>query len=165
VDLQQASGRAHYVALTQAGYDLARDEEALRLVLPRNTSEDEEVHTPVVPDVVTELVMSVEQALRARGWASALDELARGDARYREGKWADAVGEYYSALESGLRYRIDEAGATAAEGAALETLAKRAGELDLILDRSLSALTVQAASFCSCPVASSHVARTSRGVR
>ena len=32
------------------------------------------------------------------------------------------------------------------------------------VDRSLSVLTVQAASFCSCPVASSHVARTSRGV-
>ena len=32
------------------------------------------------------------------------------------------------------------------------------------LDRSLSALTVQAACFCSCLVASSHVARTSRGV-
>jgi DNA-binding NarL/FixJ family response regulator len=34
-----------------------------------------------------------------------------------------------------------------------------------VLDRSLSVLTVQAASFCSCPVASSHVVRTSRGVR
>jgi hypothetical protein len=39
---------------------------------------------------------------------------------------------YYATVESGLRYRIDKAGATVAEGAALETLAKRAGELDLI---------------------------------
>jgi hypothetical protein len=35
----------------------------------------------------------------------------------------------------------------------------------VLVDRSLSVLTVQAASFCSCPVASSHVVRTSRGVR
>jgi hypothetical protein len=132
VQLEQASGRAHYVALRQAGYDLARDEEALRRAFPRDASEDEHAHTAVVPDVVTELVTSVGQALRSRGWSSALDELARGDARYRESRWADAVGEYYSAIESGLRYRIDEAGATVAEGAALETLAKRAGELDLI---------------------------------
>ena len=132
LQLEQASGRAHYVALTQAGYDLARDEEALRQAFPRNASEDEHAHTAVVPDVVSELVTSVEQALRARAWTSALDELARGDTRYREGKWADAVGEYYSAVESGLRYRIDEAGASVAEGAALKVLAKRAGELDLI---------------------------------
>jgi hypothetical protein len=132
VQLEQASGRAHYVALTQAGYDLARDEEALRQAFPRNASEDEQVHTAVVPDVVAELVTSVEQALRTHGWTSALDELACGDARYRDGKWADAVGEYYSAVESGLRYRIDESGASVAEGTALETLAKRAAELDLL---------------------------------
>jgi hemoglobin len=34
----------------------------------------------------------------------------------------------------------------------------------LAVDRSLSALTVQAAVFCRAPCASSHVARTSRGV-
>jgi len=94
VQLEQASGRTHYVALTQVGYDLARNEEALRQAFPRNASEDEHAHTAVVPDVVSELMTSVEQALRAHGWTSALDELARGDARYGEGKWADAVGGY-----------------------------------------------------------------------
>jgi hypothetical protein len=31
-------------------------------------TDDEDAHTAVVPDVITELVTSVEQALRNRGW-------------------------------------------------------------------------------------------------
>src|SRR6266496_3753781 len=53
---------------------------------------------------------SSEQLLRERGSPAALDELNAGDARHRGGLWTDAVREYYSAVESGLRYRIHDAG-------------------------------------------------------
>ena len=73
-----------------------------------------------------------EQALRERGWTNALDELGRGDAGYADGRWADAVAEYYAAVESGLLYRIDEVGEKVSETKALKGLASRARELDLI---------------------------------
>jgi hypothetical protein len=44
----------------------------------------------------------------------------------------NAVREYYSALESGLKYALSEAGATYDEGAALKKLASRAAEARLI---------------------------------
>jgi hypothetical protein len=42
------------------------------------------------------------------------------------------VREYYSALESGLKHRLDEAGVEYADGAALNALAKLAAATDLI---------------------------------
>jgi len=132
VNLEQAGGRAHYVALTQAGYDLARDEDALRRTFPRTATEDEEAHAAVVPDVLAELVTSCEQILRDRGWTSALEELGRGDTQYAQGHWPDAAGEYYSAVESGLRYRLHEAGETPGEATALASLATHAAARGLI---------------------------------
>jgi hypothetical protein len=38
-----------------------------------------------------------------RGWQQALTELQRGDNEYRGRDWVNAVREYYSALESGLK--------------------------------------------------------------
>jgi hypothetical protein len=129
VEIEEALGTAHYVALTPAGYELARDEDALRRTFPRTATEDEEAHVTIVPDVLSNVITSCEQMLRDRAWTSSLDELGRGDARYAEKNWSDAVSEYYSAVESGLRYLIDEAGEEVGEGVALETLAKRAAEL------------------------------------
>jgi len=132
VKLQQASSKTHYVALTEDGYELARDDEALRRIFPTTTTEDEEAHTRVAPDVLATLITSCERLLRERSWASALEELARGDARHGEGLWADAVGEYYAAIESGLRYRIHDEDEEVAPGAALKKLTSRASELGLI---------------------------------
>jgi hypothetical protein len=132
IELEQASGGAHYVALSQAGYDLVRDEQELRRVFPTTSTEDEDAHLVIVPDVLSELITTCERLLRERGWDSALEELERGDKRHSEGNWPDAVGEYYSAVESALRYRIHDAGETAGDGLALAELAKRAAELRLI---------------------------------
>jgi hypothetical protein len=132
VEVHEALGGAHWLNLTPAGYDLARDEEELRRVFPRTATEDEQAHAQVVPDILGELVTSCDGLLRERGWTSALEELERGDSRYAEGNWIDAVSEYYSAVESGLRYRIDESGQSAGDGLALRDLAKRAAELGLV---------------------------------
>jgi HEPN domain-containing protein len=55
-----------------------------------------------------------------------------GDREYSDKDWVNAVREYYSALESGLKYALAEVGATYDEGAALEKLAGRATEEGLI---------------------------------
>lgn len=96
VKLEQASSKTYYVALTEDGYELARDDEALRRIFPTTTTEDEDAHTHVASDVLATLITSCERMLRERGWLSALEELARGDARHSEGLWADAVGDYYA---------------------------------------------------------------------
>ena len=132
VEVQHALGGGQFLRLAPAGYDLVRDEKELRRAYPRNATEDEHAHTQVVPDVLRQVVSSCKNLLREHGWTSALDELQRGDDRYAEGNWSDAVSEYYAAVESGLRYRIHEAQATVASGAALKDLARRAAELGFI---------------------------------
>ena len=64
----------------------------------------------MVAEVLPELITSCEQLLRDRGWTNALDELRRGDSEFRESHWVNAVGEYYVATESALKYRLTEAG-------------------------------------------------------
>lgn len=86
----------------------------------------------MAPDVLDELIVTCEQVLRTRGWESALVELGAGDTRHSDGLWKEAVREYYSAIESGVRYRTDEAGEVVAAGAALKKIAARATELGLI---------------------------------
>jgi hypothetical protein len=132
ITLEQASSKSHFLKLTEPGYDLARDDEALRRVFPVTATEDEEAHTQIAPDVLAELITSSEQLLSDRGWTAALDELKAGDARHRDRLWTEAVREYYSAVESGLRYRIHDAGETVDEKASMKRLASRAAECGLI---------------------------------
>lgn len=65
-------------------------------------------------------------------WSAALDELRAGDAQYADGNWLNAVREYYSALESGLKYALHTDGESYGETQALEKLAKRAAEAVLL---------------------------------
>jgi hypothetical protein len=109
-----------------AGYDLVRDEAELARVFPTTSAEDADRHAPVVADVLSELITSCEQVLRERGWDNALQELERGDREYRDGKWVNAVGEYYAAVESTLKYRLAEASVPYAPTAALRDLASAA---------------------------------------
>lgn len=130
--VQLALGKNFWVSLTPAGYDLARDEEALRRDLPTTAADDEEAHAAVARDALAALIASVDQLLEQRGWEGARRELARGDRQYDEGHWVDAVGEYYSALESGLKHRLDEAGATYGDKAALRDLSRTAVQANLL---------------------------------
>jgi hypothetical protein len=73
-----------------------------------------------------------EEALAELGWTSALDELREGDDQFRQGHWSDAVGDYYTSVESGLKYSLEAVGAEYGSGAALKMLARRAREVGLI---------------------------------
>lgn len=73
-----------------------------------------------------------EEAVEEAGWVSALEELREGDNQFGQGHWPDAVGDYYTAVESGLKYALDAVGAAHGEGAALRALAKRAAEVGLL---------------------------------
>jgi hypothetical protein len=65
---------------------------------------------------------------RGEAGANARAELRRGDDRYGEINWPDAVGEYYSALESGLKYRLSELEVKYGDTAALRDLAREAAK-------------------------------------
>lgn len=132
VEMDEMLGKSFYLSITTEGFDLVRDEAALRRELPRTATEDEEAHMAVAPDVLAEVIRSCEQLLEQRGWTSALGELRRGDAQHADGHWADAVSEYYAAVESGLKLRLDEAGVAYSEGAALRDLAKQAAAAGVI---------------------------------
>lgn len=132
VEIKPTMGHNFHLSLTADGYDLVRDEAGLRRELPRTATEDEKAHAPVVPDVLGELVRDCEQMLEARGWTAALQELRRGDAQYRDAHWADAVAEYYAAVESGLKHRLADDGVKVKKSAALRDLAKRAAEAGVI---------------------------------
>jgi hypothetical protein len=132
VDVQPFMGHNFDVRITASGYELQRDARRLSADLPINAAEDEAAGPDVAPDALRDLILDVEDLLTKRGWAGAARELTRGDDQYRDGHWTDAVREYYSALESGLKHRLDEHEVAYADGAALRALAKRAASEDLI---------------------------------
>jgi hypothetical protein len=133
VEVQPFFGHNFDVEITPSGRELQRDARQLSRDLPVNAAEDEEAGADVAPDALRELILAVEDLLAKRGWTGAARELARGDDQYRDGHWTDAVREYYAALESGLKHRLDEAGVAHADGAALRDLARLAASEDLDL--------------------------------
>lgn len=132
VNVRSFAGRSFRVRATAAGYDTARSEADIRTILPMSAAEDEAAHAQIVGDVLGELIVSLEAMLGERGWENVLRELQRGDAQADEKHWSDAVGEYYSALESGLKYRLDEKSVAYGRGAALRDLSKLAATAGLI---------------------------------
>jgi len=132
IEVQPTMGHNFWASITPTGYELQRDARALARELPVSAAEDEAAGADVVPDALSELILSVEDLLTARGWAGAARELGRGDDQYRDGHWTDAVREYYTAIESALKHRLDDAGARYREGAALKQLAGIAADEELI---------------------------------
>ena len=126
LEVRRAMGHNFWASITSAGYELQRNARELARELPTNAEEDESAGANVVPDALRDLILSVEDLLTRRGWEGAARELRDGDDQYGEGHWTDAVREYYRALESALKHRLDEAGATYGEGAALKDLARQA---------------------------------------
>jgi hypothetical protein len=132
LEVRAFMGHAFDVKITPSGRELQRDSRQLSRELPVNAAEDETAGVDVAPDALRDVIVGVEDLLAKRGWARAARELADGDDQYAAGHWIDAVREYYAALESGLKHRLDEAGITYGEGAALKDLAKLAASHDLI---------------------------------
>jgi hypothetical protein len=96
-----------------------------------SATEDDEGAAQIVSDAMQTLILDVEQLLKARGWSEALAELKEGDDAFAEERWRDAVRECYRAAESGLKYRLVEAGAPFADSAALRRLTALAVQHDL----------------------------------
>jgi hypothetical protein len=132
VELSESLGRHFRIRITPAGYSLVRNESELTATLPVTASEDEEAHAAVAPDALQKVIRSCEEMLDSRGWIAAREELSRGDSQYKDGHWVDAVREYYAALESGLKHRMDEAAVDYGDGDSLKALARVAAGADLI---------------------------------
>jgi hypothetical protein len=132
VRLDEMLGHNFWFEITHEGYDLMRNEAELGRRLPTTATDDEEAHTPVVADTLRELITDVDELLQRRGWSGARAELARGDKQYGASHWVDAVSEYYAAVESGLKHRLDEVSIAYSPGASLRDLARLAADGALI---------------------------------
>lgn len=132
VEVREYMGHNFEISITTRGYDLIRDEDALRRELPVSATDDEGAHIPVPRDLLIDLVTSAEALLNQRHWSGALRELARGDAQFDAQHWTDAVREYYAATESGLKHALDEDGVEYGDGAALKDLSRLAADHALI---------------------------------
>jgi hypothetical protein len=132
VALRAFAGRSFRVRGTAAGYDTARSEADIRTLLPTSPADDEAAHAQIVGDVLSELIVSLEAMLSERGWENVIRELRRGDAQADAKHWPDAVREYYAALESGLKYRLDEKAVAYGQGTSLRDLSKQAANAGLI---------------------------------
>jgi hypothetical protein len=130
--VQAFMGHNFEIEITPTGRELQRDATELARGLPVNAADDEHATADVAPDALRELILDVEDVMEQRGWSGTSRELARGDDQYGEGHWTDAVREYYSALESALKHRLDEAGEAYSDKAALRALAKIAADKDII---------------------------------
>jgi hypothetical protein len=132
IELGSESTGFFYCRSTARGHQLHEDPAEMDAMLPMSATHDENALLTVAPDALSEVIWSCKQLLEHRGWETALRELAAGDREYADENWVNAVREYYSALESGLKYALTDSGATYDEGAALKRLATRCGETGLI---------------------------------
>lgn len=128
IELGSESSGFFHGSITPRGLRVYEDPAQLEAQLPATPTHDEIALLPVASDVLSEVIWSCEQLLEQRGWGTALQELEAGDREYTNRNWVNAVREYYSALESGLKCALAEIGATYDEGAALKRLATRASE-------------------------------------
>lgn len=132
LEVEPFLGHGFMVKITSIGYEVQRDARELARELPTSAADDEEATPSVAADALREVILSVEDLLEKRKWVGAARELQEGDRQYEEGHWVDAVREYYSALESGLKHRLDEAGIDYSRRAVLKDLARLVAENDLI---------------------------------
>lgn len=72
------------------------------------------------------VVKELDVLLDDLGWKSVLEEFDAAENQFRAKHWPDAVAHYYAAVESALKYRLDLAGISYADGSALRDLSKRA---------------------------------------
>ncbi len=128
------SETAGYIGMkiTAEGVSVGSDQAVLARTLPVRASDDADAGAQVVSDAMRPLILDCEQLLREREWTEALSELQSGDAAYADDRWADAVREYYRAVESGLKYRLDEAGVSHSNSMTLRKLAGLAVQHGLI---------------------------------
>lgn len=131
VELKSESNGSFACEMRSAGHDLVADEALLRTTLPLTVGEDDEVLPWVAPDVLKTLILGCEQLLENKGWTTALDELRRGDEQYAKREWVNAVREYYSSVESALKYAL-QTEVDSADANALKSLAKLAVQRGLI---------------------------------
>jgi hypothetical protein len=117
---------------TARGHDLYEDPALMDAELPTSATHDAGALLPIASDALSEVIWSCKQLLEQQGWETALRELEAGDREYADENWVSAVREYYSALESGLKYGLTDCGAAYSEGAALNKLATRAADVGLI---------------------------------
>jgi hypothetical protein len=132
VDVRGESSGYIMLRINSEGVRVATHPDELAKTLPVSAIEDDEGAEQIVADAMQTLIFDVEQLLEARGWLEALAELKEGDDAFADERWRDAVREYYRAVESGLKYRLAEVGATFAHSAALKKLAALAVQNDLI---------------------------------
>jgi HEPN domain len=109
--------------ITGEGLRVATDACGLARALPLTAADDAEIGSEIVSDALRPLILDCEQLLRERGWTEASAELDEGDRAFADERWRDAVREYYRAVESGLKYRLTEAGVTYGGTTALRPLA------------------------------------------
>jgi hypothetical protein len=118
--------------ISAEGVRVATDPNLLARTLPISATEDDEGAAQIVSDALRPLIFDVEQLLEERGWSEARAELKEGDNAFADERWRDAVREYYRAVESGLKYRLNEARVGYGDASALRRLASAAAEHDLI---------------------------------
>lgn len=130
VELSGETSGSFHGSLRSRGHELLENDASLRAALPITVGEDEAVLPAVAPDVLKQVILSCEELLLAKAWTNALNELREGDRQYTKQEWVNAVREYYSSLESGLKYALFTADAS--DGDALRSLAKTAAAQGLI---------------------------------
>ncbi len=118
--------------ITAEGLRVASDPRELARRLPVGGAEDAEIGSKIVSDVMQPLILDCEQLLSARGWTDALTELEEGDTAFEEERWRDAIREYYRAVGSGLKYRLNERDVRYGSSTALRQLASVAVQAGLI---------------------------------
>jgi len=118
--------------ITGEGLRVGTDTRELARTLPVSATDDAEIGAEIVGDAMRSLILDCEQMLRDRDWTEALKELEDGDRAFDDERWRDAVREHYRAVESGLKYRLSEAGVSYGNSTALRPLASLASQNGLI---------------------------------
>lgn len=74
----------------------------------------------------------LDDALRERQWVSVIEDLDTAEREFRAHHWADSISHSYPAVESGLKFRISEAGDSSGDASALRKLVSQASTRGLI---------------------------------
>lgn len=121
LDVSFTSGYTYAIILSKISWSHLKTEQDFITAFPVNNDESGN-YLKVTHDILHDLHTNLDQIINALNWDSVKAELTEGNSRLSKKDYVGAVKDYYSALESAIKYRLTTASIPFGSGASLRDL-------------------------------------------